>query len=125
MHTLNASFQICTAQEPPRSRTAHVFNFVFGGVIPKCPRSHQRAEGSGVDRLSCTQDPSLRLKNGYSRDDFLRQELMRRGGAISRVLCEKWEPPHAAARIAAAEPFPSTAIATTPATRYATTCVIM
>jgi len=36
---------------------------------PEVPRSHQRDEGSGVHNWCCTQDPSLRLENGFAQDD--------------------------------------------------------
>jgi len=41
------------------------------GVIPKSPRSYQRAEGSPVARSVVTGDPSLRLKNGCAQDDAI------------------------------------------------------
>jgi hypothetical protein len=44
------------------------FEVYLGGVIPERPRFHQR-KGSREDRLSCTQDPSLRLNNGSAQDD--------------------------------------------------------
>jgi hypothetical protein len=47
-----AQFELCISQ----------------GVIPKSPRSYQRAEGSPVAHRVVTGDPSLRLKNGYARD---------------------------------------------------------
>jgi len=41
------------------------------GVIPKSPRSYQRAEGSPVARRVVAGDPSLRLKNGCAQDDAI------------------------------------------------------
>jgi len=36
---------------------------------PEVPRFHQRYEGSGVELICSSQDPSLRLKYGFARDD--------------------------------------------------------
>jgi len=41
------------------------------GVVPKSPRSYQRAEGSPVAHSVVAGDPSLRLKNGYAQDDAI------------------------------------------------------
>ena len=39
------------------------------GVIAKCPRFYQRAEGSPVAHGVLAGDPSLRLRNGCAQDD--------------------------------------------------------
>ena len=41
------------------------------GVIPKCPRFYQRAEGSSLAHCVAAGDPSLRLKNGSVQDDAI------------------------------------------------------
>jgi hypothetical protein len=41
------------------------------GVIPQSPRFYQRAEGSPVAHSVVAGNPSLRLKNGYARDDAI------------------------------------------------------
>ena len=42
---------------------------------PKGPRFYQWAEGSPLRRSLLAGDPSLRLKNGYARDDASRRRL--------------------------------------------------
>ncbi len=41
------------------------------GVIPKCPRFYQRAEGSPVANSVLAGDPALPLKNGCAQDDAI------------------------------------------------------
>src|SRR5579884_777455 len=45
----------------------------YGGVIPKRPRSCQRAEGSPRAHNVVVGDPSLRLKYGYAQDDAIHE----------------------------------------------------
>jgi hypothetical protein len=45
--------------------------YISQGVIPKRPRSHQRAEGSPVAHSVAAGDPSLRLNNGFAQDDAI------------------------------------------------------
>jgi hypothetical protein len=51
--------------------------YISQGVIPKSPRFYQRAEGSPVAHSVVTGDPSLRLKNGYTRDDAIDERRCR------------------------------------------------
>ena len=46
-----------------------LFDFVFPGGHPESPAFLQGAEGPREHRLNSTRDPSLRLKNGFTRDD--------------------------------------------------------
>jgi hypothetical protein len=48
------------------------------GVIPKRPRSYQRAEGSPLAQSVVAGDPSLRLNNGCAQDDAMEKRILKK-----------------------------------------------
>ena len=66
------------------SVVAAQFEFrMLQSVIPKSPRSYQRAEGSPVAHSVVAGDPSLRLKNGCAQDDAIDERRSTRIRALS------------------------------------------